>query len=167
MIQLEIVFACPACGDPVEFGLESTTLSATCDHCDHETALPEAATEDVEGRIEACCVCGCRELFSQRDFNRPLGLTLAGIGLVLGPFIYWISVGVAVTIDAALYLVVPSVVICYACSAQYRGVAEPNRPAGFDIAIHDKYKFGKRFPPRRDLAVAGPLARRRRREGKL
>jgi len=163
---IELVFACPACGDPVESGLESTTLSATCGRCGHETALPEAATLVAEGRVDACCVCGCQELFSQRDFNRPLGLTLAGIGLVLGPFTHWISVGVAVVIDAALYLVVPSVVICYACSAQYRGVEESKRPGGFDIAIHDKYKFSKRFPPRRDLAVAGPLARRQRREGK-
>ena len=164
--MIELVFACPACGEPVETGLEATTRSATCGRCAHPTALPEAAALGSAGRVEACCVCGSGELFSQRDFNRPLGLTLAGIGLVLGPFTHWISVGVAVVVDAALYLVVPSVVICYACNAQYRGVEEPQRPGGFDIAIHDKYKFGKRFPPRRDLAVAGPLARRQRREGK-
>ena len=164
--MIEVVFACPACGEPVESGLEPAATSAACARCGHLTDLPEAGAIAAAGRVETCCVCASQELFSQRDFNRPLGLTLAGIGLVLGPFTYWISTVVAVVVDAALYLVVPSVVICYACSAQYRGVEASHRPGGFDIAVHDKYKFGRRFPPRRDLTVAGPLARRQRREGK-
>ena len=58
------------------------------------------------------------------------------------------------------------VAVCHACDAQQRGFAREGGPPPFDIAVHDAYKFGKRFPPRREAAVAGPLARRLRREGK-
>jgi hypothetical protein len=56
--------------------------------------------------------------------------------------------------------------ICYACNAQFRGIPRDRLPQPFSIAIHDAYKFGKRFPPRRDLTVAGPLAFRLQDEGK-
>ena len=122
--------------------------------------------EALEGTLSVCAVCGGRDLYRQKDFRRSLGLALAAVGLLLGPFTSWISVGVAVVVDAVLYLVVGNVSVCYACDAQVRGLPKARQPAPFDIAVHDAYKFGKRFPPRRDVAVAGPLARRLRREGK-
>jgi hypothetical protein len=161
----EIALACPACGLPVEGPLGPETREIACPVCGTVAPLPEAG-EAAKGPLRVCCVCGSHDLYAQRDFNRRLGLVLAGVGLVLGPFTSWISVGVAVVLDAALYLVVPDVSICYACNAQVRGVGKADRPPGFDIAIHDAYKFGKRYPPRRNAAVAGPRAARLRREGK-
>jgi hypothetical protein len=129
------------------------------------TPLPEAAGL-AAGRVPAACVvCGSGDLYVQRDFNRALGLTIAGVGLVLGPFTSWISTVVAIAVDALLYVTVPLVAVCYACNAQYRGFARGEGPRAFDIAVHDAYKFGKRFPPRREVAVAGPLAKRLAFEG--
>ena len=164
MSALTLAFACPGCGEPVEGPLEPNTRARTCEHCQHTTLLP-----DTEATLEAmpvapCPVCGSADLYVQRDFNRPLGLALAGVGLLLGPFTYWISTVVAIAIDAVLYYLVPSVVICYACNAQLRGVAKDARPEPFEIAIHDVYKFNRRHPPRREVAVAGPLAKRLREE---
>jgi rRNA maturation protein Nop10 len=164
---LELGFACPRCGGAVELRLLPETSAARCPRCGGETPLPEAADAVACGRVEVCPVCGSSDLYAQRDFNRTLGLVLAGVGLLLGPFTMWISVGVAVALDALLYLLVPTVAICYACNAQFRGLAKAARPGGFEIAIHDAYKFGKRHPPRREAAVAGPKTRRLRLEGKL
>jgi hypothetical protein len=163
---IELAFACPGCGVPVEGALEAATESRTCGKCGRETPLPGAGAVASQGKVPACVVCGSEDLYSQRDFNRKLGLALVAVGLGLGPFTSWISVGVAVLADAVLYLLVPTVTICYACNAQYRGLAKEASPGPFDIAIHDVYKFAKRFPPRRDVAVAGPLATRLRLEGK-
>ena len=159
-------FACPACGAPVEAPLAEGTASLACPGCKAAVPLPEAGEVARSGRADRCPVCGASDLYQQRDFNRALGLSLAGVGLLLGPFTHWISTVVAIAIDAVLYLVVPAVAICHACDAQQRGFAKDGGPPPFDIAIHDAYKFGKRFPPRREAAVAGPLARRLRREGK-
>lgn len=164
--MLEIAFACPGCGKPVEGALGANVVSLACPACGRVTPLPEAAASPGDAPPPVCCVCGAHELYVQRDFNRSLGLTLAAVGLLLGPFTSWISTIVAVALDALLYLLVPSVAVCYACNAQVRGFARARGPKAFEIAIHDAYKFGKRFPPRRALAVAGPLALRLRLEGK-
>jgi hypothetical protein len=163
---IRLAFACPSCGVPVEGDLVPGTASLACGACGHATPLPEAEAVAETGRVEACPVCGASDLYVQRDFNRPLGLGLAAVGLLLGPFTSWISAAAAVALDAGLYLVVPRVAICHACNAQFRGFEKAASPPPFDIAIHDAYKFAKRHPPRREAAVAGPLRARLRREGK-
>lgn len=158
--MLDLAFACPGCGKPVEGALNPAQARLTCGACGRTTELPEAAGAAPDALPPACPVCGSADRYSQRDFNRALGLTLAGIGLALGPITSWISTVAAIGLDALLYLTVPLVSVCYACNAQLRGFAKPAAPPAFEIALHDVYKFGKRFPPRRDLAVAGPLALR-------
>lgn len=158
--MIQLAFACPGCGLPVEGGLSAVTDALTCAACQRPTPLPEARGVPEGTLPPACPVCGCAERYSQRDFNRKLGLTLAGIGLLLGPFTAWISTVAAIALDAVLYLIVPLVTVCYACNAQLRGARKGEAPPGFEIAVHDVYKFGRRFPPRREQAVAGPLALR-------
>ena len=163
--MIEIAFACPDCGQSVEGGLLAETTALGCPHCGHETGLPEAHESLEATPFGPCPVCGSEDLYTQKDFNRPLGIGLVVIGLGLGPFTHWISVAVAIVIDFVLYLIFDNVEICYACNAQYRGVPKAQRPAPFDIAIHDVYKFDRRHPPRREVAVAGPLQARLRRRG--
>ena len=163
---LTLAFACPACGSAVEGEMTAATTAMTCASCHASTGLPEAAGLASTRAADVCPVCGNRELYQQRDFNRKLGLAFVAVGVLSGPFTHWISTVVFVGIDAALYLLVPSVAVCYACDAQQRGFDRAKGPKPFDIAIHDTYRFGKRFPPRRDKAVAGPRARLLAREGK-
>ena len=163
---LTLAFACPRCGAVVEGRLTPTIASMPCAACGAEVALPEAGEAGASRRADRCPVCGSSDLYQQRDFNRGVGLSLAAVGLALGPFTHWISTVVAIAVDAVLYLLVAPVAICYACEAQQRGFPRKAGPPAFDIAVFDAYKFGKRFPPRREAAVAGPLARRLKREGK-
>lgn len=162
--SLDLAFACPSCGQPVEGPLTSDVEAMTCGACEAETTLPETRELLASAPLSPCPVCGSTDLYWQRDFNRKLGIFIVVVGCALGPFTSWISVGIAVVIDALLYLLVPSVVVCYACNAQLRGFSEAQRPEAFDIAIHDVYKFNRRHPPRREMAVAGPLQTRLRRE---
>ncbi|MEZ6008303.1 MAG: hypothetical protein R3F05_11145 [Planctomycetota bacterium] len=164
---IELTFACPArgCGAPVVGPLTPETSSLSCPTCSTATTLPEAAEALAAEPFAPCPVCGSRDLFTQRDFNRRLGLLLAAIGLLLGPFTAWISTIAAIAIDFLLWFVVPEVVICYACRAQVRGLPKAKRPPAFEIAIHDVYKFDRRKPPRQERAVAGPLQLRLRHEG--
>ena len=162
---LQLTMACPQCGNPVSVELRENAKGVECPACNHDTNLPEMGALLESAPLQPCCVCGSDELYSQRDFNRKLGLLIVAVGMAFGPFTHWISVGVAVVFDAVLYVIVKSVAICYACNAQYRGFAPARKPEGFEIAIHDVYKFAKRHPPRREVAVAGPLQTRLRNEG--
>jgi hypothetical protein len=160
-VAVSLAFACPSCGAPVEGPLAPETEAMDCPSCKTTTPLPEASALAASRAADVCPVCGCRDLYRQKDFNRRLGLSIAAIGLLTGPFTYWISTVATIVFDAVLYAVVPFVAVCYACESQQRGFDPKRGPPAFDIAIHDAYKFGKRFPPRRDRAVAGPLERRR------
>jgi hypothetical protein len=154
-----IAFACPSCGEAVEGSVDATTTAMACARCGRAAPLPEAAALGASGRVEACPVCGSRDLYRQRDFSRRVGIGLVAVGVLTGPFTHWISTVAFVGLDAVLYLLVPSVAICYACEAQVRGYDAAGAPPPFDVAVHDLYRFGKRFPPRREAAVAGPRAR--------
>jgi uncharacterized protein (DUF983 family) len=162
--RLTLAFACPACGEAVEGPLAP---SMTCAHCGTATDLPEAAELATTGTASACPVCGSRDVYQQRDFNRVVGLTLVAIGLAIGPFTRWIGTVAFVGLDAALFLLVPPVAVCYACEAQLRGFRREDGPPAFDIAVHDAYRFGKRHPPRRDRAIAGPRSRLLLQEGRV
>lgn len=159
-----LAFACPSCGASVE-GL--LAAEATCAACGTRTGLPEAEQLARTGGADVCPVCGSTDLYQQRDFNRRVGLALAAVGLLTGPFTHWISTVAFIALDAALYLLVPVVAICYACEAQQRGIDRARLPEKFDIAIHDVYRFGRRFSPRREAVVAGPRARLLAKDGKV
>ena len=159
-MPLALAFACPGCGAPVEGEIGAATTSMECPACKAVTPLPEAPVLAASRAADACPVCGGKDMYQQRDFNRRLGLALAAVGLASGPFTHWIGTVAMIGLDAFLYALVPPVAICYACEAQQRGFDRADGPARFDIAVHDAYKFAKRFPPRRAKAVAGPLSKR-------
>ena len=131
------------------------------------TRLKSASALATSLDASRCPVCGGGDTYQLRDFNRKLGLAIVAVGVLTGPFTRWISTIVFVALDAALYLLVPPVAICYACEAQQRGFDRSKGPKPFDIAIHDAYRFGKRFPPRREMARAGPYVRRLMTDGKI
>jgi hypothetical protein len=159
-VALTLSYCCPSCGAAVEGPLGPETTAMACPACRRETPLPEAADLARSLAADRCPVCGSADVYAQRDFNRVLGLALVAAGVLTGPFTNWISTVVLVGADALLFLLVPPVAICYACEAQQRGFEKAKGPRPFDIAVHDAYRFGKRFPPRREAAVAGPRARR-------
>ena len=164
--MIEIAFACPGCGVPVEGRLEGNTGGMTCAKCGRVTPLPEAGAIAAEGHVAACTVCGSTDLYAQRDFNRKLGLAIVAVGLGLGPFTSWISVGVAVVLDAALYR-------ARAVGGDLLRLQRPvPRAREGGVAGRVRHRDPRRLqvrqalPPRRDVAVAGPLATRLRLEGK-
>jgi hypothetical protein len=166
-VALTLAFCCPSCGRAVEGPVGPETADMTCAACGKATPLPEAAALAASQAADRCPVCGSPDMYQQRDFNRKLGVALVAAGVLTGPFTQWISTLAFVGADALLYVLVPPVAICYACEAQQRGFEKAKGPRPFDIAIHDAYRFGKRFPPRREAAVAGPFVRRQMADGKI
>jgi hypothetical protein len=112
------------------------------------TPGPERS-EDPDAFVSACPKCGCRDLFVRKDFPQKTGLALVTIAalafLILaasrGTFYLgvWVLVAAA-AVDAALYLVVGRVTVCYRCRAVIRGV--PLNPAHgpFELAVAEKYR---------------------------
>src|SRR5437016_4572059 len=67
---VSLAFACPACGAAVEGEMSPSTTSMTCTSCGASTDLPEAAGLASSRAADVCPVCGCTDMYQQRDFNR-------------------------------------------------------------------------------------------------
>ena len=132
--------SCAACEDGVaETGDDLERLR--CSSCGGERPTP-ARTE--EPGLRACVACGHPELYTQKDFSRPLGIAIVVVAALLAPFTWYLSLVAAALLDFALYHFAPNVVLCYVCGAEHRGFApEPRHPA-FDREIEERLKFGER-----------------------
>ncbi|MCB9903130.1 MAG: hypothetical protein H6831_01850 [Planctomycetes bacterium] len=105
-----------------------------------------------------CRVCGHLELYTRKDFPKPLGFAIVIVAAILAPFTNYISLGVAALLDFALYFTMPELVACYVCDARHRGFpAEPRHPR-FDREIDERLKYGRRAvmgKPMREGGTAG------------
>ena len=99
--------------------------------------------------LTACPRCHCTDLFVRRDFPQKLGLTVvvaAGLTfLILAavPRYFYLGVivlAVAALADAAIYLFVGKVTVCYRCRAEFRDVPVNQEHEGFELAIAEKYR---------------------------
>jgi hypothetical protein len=141
-MSLEINLRCPGCGN----GVFLSGASGACSRCG-KTA--EAFHLPGPGEpLSACAVCGRRDLYRQRDFNRNLGVgiataaCLAAFVLLLNNLWFWglgTLVGAAV-LDLGLYLSLSQIVICYACGAIHRGFAFDPGLKGYSLMLADLHE---------------------------
>lgn len=99
--------------------------------------------------LKTCPACGCRDLFVRKDFPQRLGLGLVVVAgltfLVLAAWRRWFWIGAvvllaAVLVDAALYLLVRKVTVCYRCRSEFRDVPINPEHEGFELAVGERYR---------------------------
>ena len=98
--------------------------------------------------LEECWICGNREFFVQRDFNRQLGLYIV-VGMALVVLLVMLltdhRVGIYVLlavalIDLVIYRFLPDVTVCYLCNSLYRRFPRNDAHAGFYLGLEEKHK---------------------------
>ena len=84
----------------------------------------------------------------RKDFPQRLGVTIVIAGLVAS-CVAWYGHRVILTfvilllsalVDLVLYWVMGSVLECYRCHAQYRGVNNLQQHGGFNLETHERYR---------------------------
>lgn len=136
---IETQWRCPEC---LHANTEKPTAPGAgpwvCSQCgETQPAHLDAINDD--GRIVACPVCSCADIYRQRDFNRKLGIGIIAVGAVLAPFTKFLSLIVCGAIDFLIFRFVPEVVICYHCHATFRHYPGAGEAPLFDLNISDKY----------------------------
>jgi hypothetical protein len=106
------------------------------------------AAEDFQQDQPAhCLVCGCADLWRQKDFPQRLGLLMVGMGIVLSTIAYalWhpaLSLGILMAfalVDFLLFVFMRDVLVCYRCGARHGGF-EPVSQAAFDLEVGERYR---------------------------
>jgi hypothetical protein len=134
---VEIAFRCGPCGGEAVCGLVGP---GRCTACGVEASLNVPAALAQSRVIEVCPACDGRQFYVQRDFNQRAGLAVVIVGAVLAPFTpYYSSLFVAAAIDAALYLLLPEITVCYRCQAHFRGFRRNPRHEAFDLHTAEQY----------------------------
>ena len=146
----EMNFPCTKCGNGVFVqkevaALKAELISCACSKCSHTHTL-NCGTDphylSGEG-IHQCLLCGCREFYIQKDFNRVIGILLVIAACIAAPFTYFLSLLVLSMLDFFLFRRLPLVTVCYGCEGVYRGQPLNEEHVGFDLKIRDKYRFGQ------------------------
>ena len=140
---MEVEFICGECRKASNMESESFSEEVVCPHCKKSFGALSQFTNESTG-VQHCGVCGCRDLFIQKDFNRKIGVGIAILGAVLAPFTRLISLLVCALIDLALYLGLPVITICYRCHAIYRDFEKNPAHEGFNLGINDRYRAADR-----------------------
>lgn len=146
---MQVEFACPVCEHVCRLDVSSqgdgkaATDRLECPACDWGRDLPAEPTD----RPKDCLVCGCDDLWRQKDFPHAIGLMLVAVGAVLSTIAWayhepvW-ALGILLAfaaVDLLLFTFVSDVLVCYRCGARYRGVASESDPA-YDHELGERYR---------------------------
>ena len=143
---MQIAFDCPKCLKISRGAVAPTNPQVECSHCHWKR--PVEAKEMLGESPANCLVCGCQDLWRQKDFDTRLGVFIVGIGILLSTIaVAYMMPGVAMIIlmlfglaDWVLYAILPDRLVCYRCHAQYRGIPKLAEMAVFDLEVNERYR---------------------------
>ena len=142
----QIIFQCPVCEKRTVTSPEPTDSVVRCNEC--QWNRDEGANDFSCGKLNRCRICGCQDLWRQKDFPPALGLSLVAAAAILSCLAYaWyqllLALGilmVAALIDMVLYAFMGDMLVCYRCGARHRQTAMNEQHPGFDLETAERYR---------------------------
>ena len=136
----EVLLKCPKCGEVRTVAGDALGRDSACPGCGRPAGFA-GAWRDGGGRVVECPACGCRKLYTQRDFNRRLGIGILVAAALLMIPTKGISLLVAALLDVFLFRRLPSVSVCYFCEGIFRGFPRSPDHAPYDAHVSDLYWY--------------------------
>ena len=143
---MHLSFDCPTCQSVVRTAVSESTEKIECGDCGWSRPVPNSDEADPSPR--SCLVCGCVDLWRQKDFPPRVGLTVVGLGMLLSTIAWYfrmpktafgVLMGCAL-LDLVLYTLMKDVLVCYRCSAQHRRYGTEDSHPKFDLEIAERYR---------------------------
>lgn len=149
---MHIIFQCPVCSKQAMTEPQPAAAAVTCS-CGWRR--DEGAGDFKDGAICRCRICGCEDLWRQKDFPPGLGLFFVAMGVVLSSAAWaWhqptLALGILMgfaLIDLVLYTVMGDMLVCYRCRSRHRKSDLDDQHEKFDLEIAERYR-------QQDLAMA-------------
>lgn len=154
---MHVAFRCPACQQPHRTLISHSTTSLRCELCDWSRAVdssvsdassPEQQPEKEDVPPKQCLVCGCQDLWRQKNFPPRVGIAFVAAGAILST-IAWgyyrplIAIGILMAfamIDLLLFAFMGDVLACYKCGARH-GLAKPDDDLPcFELETAERYR---------------------------
>ena len=138
--MIEVTITCKDCGSGIHVHPDREATTAVCQVCQSATNVT-FSKELEEGVVKDCPVCGRKDFYKQKDFNRKIGVTLFVIAAILSIWTYGISFIVLYLFDLLLYKKIGQVVSCYKCDTLFRKVENIEEIYPFDHEMNDRIKY--------------------------
>ena len=141
-----IVFECPSCHGHNVAEVAAETAALRCTACTWQRPVSAESRSDKEPTD--CVVCGCGDLWRQKDFPQRLGVLMVGTGALLSTIFWWFmepgwAIGVLLAfalIDGVLYTLMRDVLVCYRCKTRHRHAPLDGRHERFNLETHERYR---------------------------
>lgn len=142
--NLKIHYTCGTCHSGNEISLhknsytkESVTLKDKCHICGQEQDI-NISPDNHGDELHMCYICGRKDFYQQKDFNRKIGVLLFIIAALLSVWTYGISLIILYLIDLFLFSRLGNVVVCYKCQTIYRNVSNLSGIQPFNHEMNDR-----------------------------
>lgn len=141
-----IIFQCPACQKRRQVAPIPVNSAVQCDACQWQR--DEGGNDFIDGNLCCCRICGCEDLWRQKDFPPALGLALVATAAICS-CIAWatyhpaIAIGilmVAGLMDMVLYTMMSDMLVCYRCGARHRKTSISDEHPRFDLETAERYR---------------------------
>lgn len=142
---MEVLFACPRCQvtNRQPLGSGESRISCGCGW-----SRPQPALNGTESTVHECAICGCTDLWKQKDFPQKLGLFFVGLAALLSTIAWWMyepqwTIGILLAFAAAdlfLFAFMKDVLVCYRCAARYRQFGQKLETAPFNLETAERYR---------------------------
>lgn len=138
--MMEVTITCSNCQSGINIQPSTEANFAKCDICDHDTPI-KFNSEHVAGKLKDCPVCERKDFYSQKDFNRKIGVALFIVAAILSIWTYGLSFVVLYVFDLILYRYLGKVAICYNCQTIFRNVENMEEIPGFNHEMNDRIVY--------------------------
>jgi len=141
-----IIFQCPACSSRRITAPDPPFAPVRCDGCGW--SRDEGQADFHTGSLCRCRICGCQDLWRQKDFPPALGLTIVAAAAVASCTAWaWyqpvLAIGflmVAALLDMFLYSFMGDMLVCYRCAARHRKSQMRDDHPRFDLETAERYR---------------------------
>ncbi|HLQ45687.1 MAG TPA: hypothetical protein VK137_13205 [Planctomycetaceae bacterium] len=141
-----IVFECPSCHGHNVTEVAAETAELHCSKCSWRR--PVATENRSRHEPSSCLVCGCGDIWRQKDFPQRLGVLMVGLGALVSTIFWWRmepawAIGVLLVfalVDGVLYTLMRDVLVCYRCQTRHRHAPLEGRHHRFNLELHERYR---------------------------
>jgi hypothetical protein len=144
--MMTVQFTCKNCGSGIHVYPEASAHKIQCDVCNVEQAVKFDHYHE-EGYLKDCPGCERKDFYSQKDFNRKLGVMLFVLAAVvstimlyygINPLWYLSTFIVLYALDFVLFRRLKQIAICYKCQTVFRNVKNIEEIPGFNHEMNDR-----------------------------
>jgi len=138
--MMTVQITCPECGSGINVLPSVEADKVQCDIC-HRTQSVIFNKSHEEGTLQDCPVCQRKDFYTQKDFNRKIGVSLFVIAAILSIWTYGMSFIVLYLFDLLLFKKLGLVAVCYKCQTNFRGVVNTREIEGFNHEMNDRIVY--------------------------